>query len=138
MAKSPKDLTKLTDVWYKRLKDSGFDDIETRDGQLKSSPHSSKFLRAVRQTSWQEKQAYYYMAEHFLNSYKFDNKVDEIIWEYHTNGIGTRDIADLLKKAGVKHKGRYPVWLVIKRLREVMKETYSAKALEQEEDDEQF
>lgn len=37
----------------------------------------------------------------FLEYHKFDNRIEEIIWEYHIHGMTVRNIADTLMKAGI-------------------------------------
>ncbi len=64
------------------------------------------------------------MAESFLNDYKFESRVERIIWEYHANGISIRDIVKLLQKVRIKrHKEQ--VNAVIMFLRAAMKKMYT-------------
>ncbi len=107
--------------WYAKLKKSGFEDIEANEHSLKS--WSSKFVRADKTsiTSWQAKQEYYYQATHFLNSHKFETNLEKAIWEYHANGISVREIASLLNKTKVIKTNRQTIWLVVKKLRSLMK-----------------
>lgn len=119
MSKQP-DFNKLRDFWYKKLKDDGFIDIENNE-QLSNNDkfRSKKFL-----ASYKEKAEYYYMSNHFLSTYEFENSIDRIIWEYHTEGVSVRNIAKILKKLGYKKKGRGKVWQIVKRLRSIMNRLY--------------
>lgn len=71
--------------------------------------------------SWEAKQEYYIMAEHFLNEYKFKSNFERIIWEYHTNGMSARNILKTLKKAKVTDlKHHDSIADVTVRLRKIM------------------
>jgi hypothetical protein len=114
---------RVRDVWYKKLEDQGFDDIEYRDGSLRHA-------KGARSVTWERDdlkqlvQDYYCMAYHFLNDYQFDTELDKIIWEYHTNGISVRNIAKLLNEAKVCQTDRNHVWKTIKKLEVIMKGLY--------------
>jgi hypothetical protein len=96
---------KLKKIWYAKLKDSGFIDIEPygkffRGGSLKwkfnpndETGHSKDF---------KAKEEYHYLARQLLNENVFKTNLHKIIWEYHSEGISTRDIAKLLKDAKVR------------------------------------
>lgn len=124
MAKPKNDLEKLKKIWYKKLKDSGFGDIEYDENWMKSClPRPNATIRdpLVRETV----QAYYNMASHFLNEYKFEEELDKVIWEYHTEGISPRNIIKLLKAAKIKRKVyRKFIEDKIKRFEATMKEMY--------------
>jgi len=98
-------LKKLQDRWYAKLKKEGFDDIEQRDGNLKTW-HSSMFQnrRKKRYTedSWDSKIEYYRLAEHFLNDNKFKNEQEKKTWELHSEGISYEKISIRLKALGFK------------------------------------
>lgn len=84
----------LRDKWYARIKTKGFNDIEqTKDGQL--SYGLGKNFR-LKQNSLTEE--YYYLARQFLNDYQFEDEIQKVIWEYHSEGLSTRDIAETLRK----------------------------------------
>jgi hypothetical protein len=110
---------KLKEVWYKKLEKAGFVDIEEDEFKLKVD--STKFARQESMKSYQTKIDYYYMANHFLNSYKFKSSFDRIVWEYHVEGIPSRDIAKILTKLKRKPIGRMTIWRVLKRLTKIMK-----------------
>jgi hypothetical protein len=134
-----KTLKQLTKIWYKKLKDEGFKDIEQDELYLKR--WSNEFVRPdanvknrsdynVRPTTvrnkkneFQDKQDYYYYATQFLNEYPFANNKERIIWEYHVNGISMRAISKLLKKVRIRIS-RQTVYKIINRLATQMKAKY--------------
>lgn len=123
MAKTPNDYEKLRAIWYKKLEKDGFTDIEQLDGNLKQ--WSTRFVGKHSQVTREAKQAYYSMASRFLSEYTFESSLDRIIWEYHSNGMSVRDIADTLKKAKIiRRTGAWVHEFVIKRLREAMRKIY--------------
>lgn len=103
---SQSDLNKLQKLWYAKLKSQGFHDIEQDNGMLKD--WSSKFytsqFKETNGTRTEDKivinsakAEYYRLAEHFLNSYKFNNKLEHNIWDLHSQGKSFREIAKKLK-----------------------------------------
>jgi hypothetical protein len=127
MAKPVTDLEKLKAVWYKKLADTGFVDVETDEWNLKNTFDSSRFTRKKSLDTYKQKAEYYYMTDHFLNTHAFENELEKVIWEYHCNAVSTRDIADTLTKTGLKNMGRCTVWKVVKKLRLIMYRLYLSK-----------
>lgn len=114
---------KLKALWYKKLKDEGFDDIEQDEDNLKS--WSAKFVREGSPLELIEsKTAYYQMATNFLNDYDFETELEKIIWTYHSEAISYRNIAKLLKESKVIETNRTTIWQIVKRLGESMKKMY--------------
>lgn len=105
MKPNSKQFEKLRQKWYSKLKKDGFDDIEDSSGNIKNL-HKSKFLPSKHKgTSYEgiklrndAKQEYYRFAEQFLHDYPFDTKLEQLIWQYHSEGIGYRHIPAELKK----------------------------------------
>lgn len=122
--KKPSDFEKLKATWYKKLKKSGFEDVEANENDLKVN--SSKFTRTrTLHIDWDARHTYYRLATHFLNDYKFKNRIEQIIWEYHSNGISMRNIVSLLKQTRVKRKvNKDQVNTIITRLECAMKALY--------------
>lgn len=120
--KKPETYEEIRAVWYAKLEKSGFVDIEQDENDLKV--WSTLFTRKRTKELKESREAYYYMARSFLNDYKFANNVERIIWEYHTEGIGVRDIAKTLAKAGVQKYKRNKTWTIINRLETIMKKMY--------------
>lgn len=120
------DFKKLKDLWYKKLKDTGFEDAESDENNLKvwsASLFGSK-KALVQNGGWEAKYTYYRLAELFLNNYKFENNTDKIIWMYHCEGISVRGIVRILNALRKKKTYKEKVWGTIHRLEELMKETY--------------
>lgn len=130
------DFKKLKKQWYAKLSQEtsdeypeGFVDIE-RDEYTLKSPTAKFFKRRhglVISGRWKANLEYYLMASHFLNTYTFDKKRDEIIWEYHSLGISVRNIADLINELGVFKTNRTCVHHSIKKTKNLM---YRAAALD--------
>lgn len=110
--------TQLRKIWYAKLAKSGFEDIEQDENNLKE--WSSRIINKQYIDPLQTDAEYYYLATNFLNTYGFESERERIIWEYHANAISCRDIAKLLRKVRIKTT-KTAVWLVIKRLRSVMR-----------------
>lgn len=113
-----KDLNKK---WTKRLEASGFKDIEHNEDTL--TAYSTKFLNHPSYV-WDLKSAYYSMCESFLQSYQFATPREQVVWEYHTNGLGTRAIAKIFNAVRKKKVTHVTIWRIVSRLETVMKETY--------------
>ncbi len=127
----------LQKVWYDKLAKSGFEDIERDEENLKF-PLINKFSESEKETyleHWKAQRDYYYMATHFLNSYKFETKLEEIIWAYHAEGISVRDIAKLLNRVKKEKTNRTSVWQIIKKLEKTMKTLLWAETVEMGEND---
>jgi hypothetical protein len=123
----------LRDKWYKKLENvkdetypTGFIDIE-RDEETLKVWSSDKFAsrRLVQNGGWQAKATYHSLAERYLAEYPFENRREQIIWEYHTNAVSVRDIVKLLKKVRIKMK-RTSVWEIIKKHKSKMFALYMA------------
>lgn len=95
---------KLNKEWQKKLKDSGFKDIEDKNEELiMNSFHQIKgdnknFIPVLAE----QKQEYYRMATHFLEEYTFESKLEKEIWRLHSEGLGYRPIINQLSTS--KHK----------------------------------
>ena len=122
MSISKADFKKLQALWYKKAEESGYKDIEYKNGSMSASHlRSPRQKHAVYRESIAE---YYSMCYHFLNEYAFENEVEKVIWEYHTERISARNIALLLQKAGIRKKRKTAVWQIIKALEAKMKAKY--------------
>jgi hypothetical protein len=108
----------LKDLWYKKLKNSGFEDIERDEYTLKKDLGKNVFRRSNNMVngSWKDKQEYYYQAEHFLTNFIFTTELEKAIWKYHSEGLSYRDIADTLNKVNIK-SNRNKVMRVIRALK---------------------
>jgi hypothetical protein len=113
---------KLQKTWYKKLKKSGFEDIEYSDGSSKScKPRTPRGLDPSLRQSIID---YYNMCDAFLNDHTFETELDKVMWEYHSNGISNMDIVLILKQTKVKKTNRDWVQKRLKDLKEQMKKRY--------------
>lgn len=105
-----KSFKSLQAEWDKKLKASGFEDIEDRnsDKEFLKSWHSDYFRCRYTTDEFEAKREYYEMACRFLHEVFFDSDTllffgvrdeEREIWELHSKGNSIRDIAALL---GVK------------------------------------
>lgn len=113
----------LQSIWYAKLSRSGFTDIESDEFNVKRWSYNIKQDSITHKA----KEEYYQLAERFLNEFKFKNRREKIIWEYHSNGISVRDIADLLTRL-ISPPNKSTVGAVVKRLKEIMKDMYLVKS----------
>lgn len=117
------DFKKLKAKWDNKLAKSGFEELETKSGDLRNTTKSGGVIDK-RRVTWEQQQEYYYLATHFLNDHEFKNKNEEIIWEYHSNGMSIRNIVETLNKVRKKKTDRQTVWEIVKALSNEMKTLY--------------
>lgn len=112
--------------WNKKLKDSGFEDVEQDNGNLKQW-HSVYFLARYKPVQFMLKETYYQMAGSFLNDHPFEDsilgRIDKYIWQRHSEGGTSRKIAEELKSLNIKTNYN-KVNKVIKALSDKMVEKY--------------
>ncbi len=90
-------LKKLQEKWDKKLKDSGFEDIENRStGKLHD--WSTRWTRRDNELTIEARREYYRAAGQFLYEHKFSNETEKRIWSLHSEGRSVRDIVAALKK----------------------------------------
>jgi hypothetical protein len=117
-----KQLKKLERIWYKKLKKDGFHDIEYSPGTIKRGySRSPQYLNQLSRTATEE---YYGLASTFLNEYKFESEREAAIWEYHAEGLSTREIVTILRKANIISCTKSTVHNIVKRLESIMKSQY--------------
>lgn len=113
-----KEFKALLSTWDKKLKESGFKDIEYREKDTLIRYHSIQFLEkgvsALDPISLKAKESYYRSAEFFLNSHKFDNPLERKIWALHSEGKSMRYIAKLIKTS--KDKTLMSVTMRVQRI----------------------
>ncbi len=90
----------LQKVWEKKLSDSGLENIEQPDGNLKLWT-SSFFKVRYNATLFEAKEEYYRMASQFLHDHRFEADAHKKMWELHANGVSMRNIACTLRKKGI-------------------------------------
>src|SRR5271165_3525275 len=100
---------KLKDKWYKKLKQSGFEDAENSDGTLKEF-HSFKFISAASQLRQRKREGYQ------RNIDQFSKKRLAAIWNAHCKGVTEREIASVFKCSKTCiHKiiEKFRAWMII-------------------------
>jgi Mor family transcriptional regulator len=80
---------KLRLKWEKKLKASGFVDIENADGSLKAEVDPRTIAYALKDG----RAEYYSGAAVFLTRFKFASALEKSIWHQHCEGISFRTIA---------------------------------------------
>jgi len=94
---------KLKAHWYQRLKDEGFEDIETDENASGTIAlkvwHSEHFQKPSRQPErFEEKRDYYILATQFLESFEFQTHLQRRIWTFHAHGFSLRAIGRFVGK----------------------------------------
>lgn len=78
------------------LKAAGYDDIESRTGELRSLPgpaHVRGEDRGLTPEYYEGTAEYYQQAGAFLHSHRFTSSDERDMWALHVEGIGYREIA---------------------------------------------
>lgn len=124
-----KQFSKLKKIWDKKLKDSGFQDIEgDHDIVITSGVLSARrFFERNTYDSFRNKERYYQLAGHFLHEHNFQTYLDKEIWRLHSEGLSYRDISEQIK---VLKKTQ--ICKVVKTLKEQMLKKYIGANSEQE------
>lgn len=102
--------------WYKRLKVSGFKDIEDFSPKYGNSPYVTRSCNDLSKKYDQNTYNYYQSCRDYLVSGNIASKIDESIWEMHTNGESLREIANNLKDLGT-FRSYFWVYEQLKRLK---------------------
>ena len=87
-----KEAIKEQKQWAKKLKESGFNDIETGYDKETGYVHKQEFKVELANVVYFEK------CSSFLHSGKIKDKLDLFIFEKHCEGLSTRDTEKLLKE----------------------------------------
>lgn len=98
---NPKQFDKLKAKWYKKLEKSGFVDIEQDEDHLKQW-YSTRFKVVYDPVLFKAKEDYYRLARQFLHEHPFKSKYERLVWEYHSEGVGRREINNILKSKRFK------------------------------------
>lgn len=132
MSNQSKEFLALRDEWYKKLKDTGFSDIEQNDdnpgkvgGNLKHWD-STVFSKGNHSAPgvFADRQRYFELAGHFLHEHKFTESSEKRVWELHSQGLSIREIARAIKK---KSLAKDSVFRIIKKLKDLMFVLYGVK-----------
>lgn len=97
-------LKRLQDEWDEKLKESGFIDIEQRNGYLKDFD-SVRFQKRNSPEKFLEKKQYFELASHLLEDHPFLTftltDVEIEIWDLHCQGYGAhKAIPQILSSRG--------------------------------------
>jgi hypothetical protein len=124
------DLSSLQKIWYKKLKESGFEDIEdvSSPREYLKTWHSNYFYQRYTPESFEFKQEYYRKASLFLHMYSFEwfpgssivNWMEREIWRQHSEGISLRAIALHFQNMGIS-TNKDKINHIVQRLSEIMK-----------------
>lgn len=131
MSKKPKtELEALQEIWYKKIAETpdanGDKFVDIERPQFNTDRDKDRALSVMKyhtKETFEAKADYYLMAYRFLETYQFNSDLilpggpkgaqdylkrhkhnptlDKVIWEYHANGLGSREIAYLLNKTKV-------------------------------------
>lgn len=117
-----KTFLELDKEWKKKLKDSGFNDIEDESENIDRGSWDFRTTKVM--NSFNTKSEYYYRATQFLNDYNFDTALDKTVWMYHAEAIGVRDISKLLIKLKICKLRHVSIFNIVTRLNREMKGFY--------------
>lgn len=92
------DFIQLKALWYKKLKDTGFKDIETFSGYIKDWP-SQRIQRDFSPEKIQERQEYFRAASQLYWEHEFDSVLEKSIWQLHCEGKSYREISETLRNS---------------------------------------
>lgn len=124
-----KKFLQLQAKWDKKLKKSGFKDLESRQtGQLENNSTSGGPIDR-RRITWELQAQYFGMASDFLNDYDFENDLDKRIWTQHalsSDGISENFLNKLNRNRKYK-LNKFTAWTIVKRLEAEMKIMYGVK-----------
>src|SRR5271166_3422085 len=102
---------KLKAKWEKKLRDSGFADIENKDGSLKEEVNTRTLAYALKDG----REEYYKEAREILNGEKtkFTTLLDYTVWKLHSEGVSFRKIGQELKLTF------YKVRTIVKKIQKI-------------------
>lgn len=115
------------DIWYKKLEEEGFNDIEaflpgtrTDFPNLKTTSWSAgrALLKALRNG----KSAYFYLATHYLTNGRFKSKTERAIWTRHIDGNTINEIMNYRRNKNHKKISKDTIKRTIRRIAVRMKE----------------
>lgn len=117
MTLTDKEFKKLQADWDAKLKESGFEDAETRDGNLKTW-HKYDVLDRFSREDGETKMEYFAAAGRFLHDYQFESLSERTVWQLHCEGLSIRQILKAIKDSKVKSK--WKVHQIVQKLKAAM------------------
>lgn len=111
-----KQFKKLNKVWAKKLKKSGFEDIEEFDSprELLKSYDDFYFVKRATAGTFDDTQRYYELVRQMLHTHEFDSKRERSVWTMHSEGI---DLISISKKLRIS---LWSVKSIVKKLRSMV------------------
>lgn len=117
-------------VWYDKLKEEGFEDIEDTNNEFRplKSWHSFRFMlndssyfkNTNLRTNRESAISYYRLACQLLNTHHFKNETHRRIWELHSEGWSKRQIEAEIKDLRPTYK-RERIGIIINMIAEEIK-----------------
>lgn len=92
-----KELKELQKVWYAKLKEHGFKDLEDSEGRLKvysATPSGPQGVRSAAEAEMRKN--YYREASMAVYDHRFSHKLDKTVWALHAEGHTISFIQDNL------------------------------------------
>jgi hypothetical protein len=88
----------MQQIWYDKLKEGGFQDIENNQTGLLKEWDKSFFRHGFNIIQYASTLNYYERAREMLFSYEFKNIYHKRIWTFHCDGLSERKIALKVRK----------------------------------------
>ncbi len=101
MDQNSKEFKKLQKTWYKKLKDTGFNDLETESGLSKQNV-GTYFYNVYHPDRFEFQAEYYRRVGYFLHTHKFKNTFERRIWELYAEGVTIRETVRILTDAKIR------------------------------------
>lgn len=108
------DFEKLRKKWYKKLKKSGFRDIEV-DNNFNYLPGLLRDTRPNQIVNIEQKIDYFRFASQFAEDYDFKNDLEKEIWLCHSEGYTLKEICEELDLKKTK------VFIIVKKLKQELR-----------------
>jgi hypothetical protein len=113
-----KGFRQLNIEWQRKLKDSGFKDLENKD---RDRPLINPIYKLKKIKDYEAVREHFLNATHYLIEGKFENQLERNIWRLYSEGLSIRQIVPQVKKA------KTTVYYYIDKVRRRMKKFYSEK-----------
>ena len=84
----------LHKAWMRKLKDSGFKDIEDLRSNEERLKTWDSYYFPLRANEIETSREYYETAEHLLVTHEFDSEIERMVWALHCEGKSVREIED--------------------------------------------
>ena len=99
----PQSFPALKAHWYRKLQESGFEDAEDAQGNLKErEPFTLSRGAQGDKTFCDSKETYFRLAGVFLYAHTFETKLERKIWQLHAEGLPVRRIAEICNRSNRK------------------------------------